>query len=241
MNKEFEERYHLLESTHFWFKCRRDFIVSIVKNLYKSGGHVLDVGCASGHLLEALQALPGAVSVGIDVSEEAKRICDAKGFKMHLADVTNEMDMWYTFDCIIASDVLEHILDDEKAVLNFENMLTKNGRLIIFVPAFNFLWSYHDIQNKHCRRYSKKQLEDILKRAGFIIERSSYWNSFLFFPVLLLRVLKKIIGKKSDDLSPLPRLLNTFFGKILALENLLLLKGVNLPIGLSVFCIARKQ
>jgi predicted SAM-dependent methyltransferase len=62
------------------------------------------------------------------------------------------------FDVIIASDCLEHLKEDEKALKNWYELLNKNGVAFIFVPAFMSLWSYHDEYNMHYRRYTNSEL-----------------------------------------------------------------------------------
>jgi hypothetical protein len=121
--------------------------------------------------------------------------------------------------------------------------------LIVFVPAFMFLWSEHDVANKHYRRYKLDELKKALAENGFIIERSSYWNFFLFPTVALVRSVKRLFrgGQFSQDdhtgdLFIPPKVLNAFLLMMLRMENWFFIKGgVNWPFGVSAMALARKS
>ncbi|GAH34834.1 unnamed protein product [marine sediment metagenome] len=148
------------------------------------------------------------------------------------------------FDIIIASDILEHIENDIAALAAWNRTLKQGGRIIIFVPAFRFLWTGHDEANRHFRRYSKLELLALLKKNNFEIERSSYWNFSLFLPIGLTRIFEKAFSKNKknmrDQLYELKPAINQILTNVLSVENRIL-KVVDLPVGLSVFAIARKK
>jgi SAM-dependent methyltransferase len=148
------------------------------------------------------------------------------------------------FDIVIASDVLEHIEDEQKALKEWNRILKPAGKLIVFVPAFKILWSKHDEANHHYRRYSKLDLIRVLEKAQFEIDRSSYWNFILFFPTSLVRLVQRIVskyGQKSgDQLVELNRVANKILVYLVKTENILL-KVLNFPVGISVFATASKK
>ena len=83
---------------------------------------------------------------GIDVSEESIQKCQAKGFtNTWVMDGTQIALEKGSFDILVASDCLEHIEQDTKALDNWLSLLKPNGQLIVFVPAFMFLWSGHEV------------------------------------------------------------------------------------------------
>lgn len=82
----------------------------------------------------------------------------------------------YTFDTIVCLNVLEHIEDDLKALSRMHGMLAPGGRLVLLVPAFQFLYGTVDRALGHYRRYTRKDLLPVMRRAGFVIERSFYMN-----------------------------------------------------------------
>jgi SAM-dependent methyltransferase len=148
------------------------------------------------------------------------------------------------FDIVIASDILEHIKNDNIALKEWNRILKKNGKLIIFVPAFNFLWSGQDNVSNHYRRYSKSMLIKIIKKANFRIIRDSYWNFILFFPSLIFRLSIRIFlnkkNQKKDQFWALNPLLNNFLIYMLKFENLIL-KKLKFPVGISIFVVGLKN
>jgi hypothetical protein len=124
--------------------------------------------------------------------------------------------------------------------------LRPGGTLMVFVPAFKFLWSGHDVVNHHFHRYRAAELAGLLRSAGFEIQRQGYWNFFLFLPVAIVRLAKRLFAGNSDklpagDLKAVPRALNFLLILLLRLENRLMLCGLNFPWGVSAAVIARKK
>ena len=244
MDKSYELKYHNLEDKYWWFVGHRDIIYKLIKN-FDRNIKILEIGCASGSLLELLIVNGFKNIYGIDISEEAIKLCKKKGIKnCHVMDAVNMKFKNEEFDLIIAADVLEHIKDHNIALNEWKRILKKNGKMIIFVPAFKFLWSDHDYINHHYRRYSKYELIKALNDSNFNIIRSSYWNFLLFFPVGLFRILKRGFGirtknKKKDQLYELNPFINKIFINLLKFENSLMIM-LNFPIGISVFIMAKK-
>jgi SAM-dependent methyltransferase len=82
----------------------------------------------------------------------------------------------YEFDTIVCLNVLEHIEDDLRALSQMHALLMPAGRLVLLVPAFQFLYGSVDRALGHYRRYTRKDLLPTMQRAGFFIERSFYMN-----------------------------------------------------------------
>lgn len=246
MEKHFEKQYHNLEKNHFWFKSRRHFIINWLKNQPKNS-KILDIGCSSGLLMEDLSKnnFINSNLYGIDISNEAINHCKNKGFKNTFVMDAQNITLNKKFDFIIASDCLEHLKNDEKALKNWSELLEEHGKLLVFVPAFMFLWSYHDVINMHYRRYTKKELELKASNNGFEIEKSGYWNFTLFFPVTIFRIIKNkmnVLFNKKDqqtDLNSVGSFNNVLF-QIIKTENKLL-KHITFPLGISTFCILKKS
>lgn len=243
MNEDFEKVYHQLEKEHFWFKSRRNYILQELKNANRNS-KILDIGCSSGVLLDELVQNGFNLNnlYGIDISERAICDCRKEGFENTFVMDAQSIDLDNTFDFIIASDCLEHLENDEKALNNWYNLLKPNGVAYIFVPAFMSLWSEHDEVNMHFRRYSKSELKQKVNRNGFKIIKSSYWNISLFIPILLSRFLNRFKAKDGRNIGDLKRLplFNSLCFILLNFENKLL-KHINFPFGVSAYCIARKS
>ena len=245
MENDFERKYHALEEKHWWFVGRREIILSLVGKYYpgREGIKILEIGCSGGPLLKSLLAQGYSYIYGIDNSREAIRLCKRRGLKnVFLMDGAKLNFNNGEFDLIIASDVLEHIQDDEKAVREWKRILKGGGTIICFVPALKALWSKHDEANEHCRRYRKKDLKNIFAKNDFKIVKASYWNIILFLPVLLYRLLMRFFLKEysGHQLKKSNYTLNYLLNKFLRIENFFLNIGVSYPIGISVFVIAKK-
>lgn len=241
MEESYASQYHELEENYWLFRGRRDIIYKLIKD-YKRDTEILDIGCSIGALIGFLKGRGFKRLRGIDIDEKAIEICRQKGIiDIRVADAEKTGFKNQQFDIVIASDVLEHIKDEGKALLEWHRILKSGGKLIVFVPAFKFLWSKHDEVNLHYRRYSKSSLIEVLKKNGFGIERSSYWNFSLFLPACLVRILQRLLsGDKKSQLPEVNIFLNKTLEYILKLENNFLSGGINLPVGISIFAIARK-
>jgi SAM-dependent methyltransferase len=88
-----------------------------------------------------------------------------------------------TFDCVIATDVLEHIADDRAALRKLISLIRPSGLLVITVPAGQWLFGYHDEQLGHYRRYSRPSLRALVETAC-AVEDVRYFGAFLI-PVCL--------------------------------------------------------
>ncbi|MBU0532196.1 class I SAM-dependent methyltransferase [Candidatus Micrarchaeota archaeon] len=240
MDKQYEKKHHALEKTHWWFIARCDIIKRLLKASNKNL-KILDLGCGGGSLLLSLQKQGFSNIHGIDLSENAIKLCKSSGLPN--VSLMNGEQMKFkdnSFDFIIVSDVLEHIKDDKAALSESFRILKSSGKIIVFVPAFDFLWSGHDDVNLHYRRYSAQTLNNKLESAGFQISRTSYWNFFLFIPAFLLKFLQKFSKKTTDQLYESNPLVNFLLIKLLFFENFLL-EYINFPFGVSVFSIAEKS
>jgi SAM-dependent methyltransferase len=247
MDATYEAKYHQLEDTHWWFRGRRHYLLQLFRQVPTSA-RVLEIGCSGGPLMLALQAKGYTQLTGIDISTEGIALARACGLTdVYVMDAAQPTLLNGGYDLIIASDVLEHIDDQAAALTAWHQLLAPGGQLWVFVPAFEHLWSPHDVANHHYRRYTKRSLTDRLTESGFTIRKSSYWNHALYFPVALLRSFrskerKVTVGTPTptDDLKPVAAPLNWILYSWLRLENALL-GALNFPVGVSVFALARKK
>ena len=248
MDIAYEKEYHQLEENNWWFVARRHMVYYLFnKCKIDKNKSILEIGCSGGPLMKKLEKDGYKNIYGIDISTKAIELAQMRGVKnVAVMDGTNPTFEPQSFDLIIASDVLEHIEDASNALKNWYNILKPGGKIIVFVPAFNFLWSSHDIVNHHFSRYSEKELINILKQANFYINRSSYWNVMLFFPTFFVRMWQRVTNKpsamheKKGQLVKLPDAVNQLLIKWLKIENRYL-KHLKSIIGVSVFAIAERK
>ncbi len=243
MEKDFEKKYHDVETEHWWFKSRRKYLLDLVKNAPKDS-KILDIGCSSGIFLKDLEALGFKLEnlYGIDISDSAIENCKANGIQNSFVMDAQNITLTESFDIIIASDCLEHLEDDKKALKNWKSLLKIGGTMYVFVPAYMSLWSYHDTINMHYRRYTNEELKSKLVAENLSVEKASYWNFFLFIPVYAFRKLTSLFNKNKKgegDISIGNSFVNSSLFNLILLENKLL-KSVNFPFGVSTFCVAKR-
>src|SRR5207247_1366870 len=97
------------------------------------------------------------------------------------------------YDLIAALDVIEHLDAPVASLRAMRGALAGEGRVIVTVPAFDFLWSEHDALNHHRRRYSKPLLLAHLSEAGLRAEYVSYFNAALFAPIAAARLSQNLL------------------------------------------------
>lgn len=141
-------------------------------------------------------------------------------------------------------DVLEHIQDDMKALNKIHSMLETGGFIAITVPAYDFLWSSHDVKAGHFRRYTRSEIVKKLEACGFSVKRATYFNTILFPVVWAVRVFRKkdakFSGSKSDFSFGATGAVNWLLGMMFSFEKICLFFG-NFPFGVSIFCLAEKK
>ena len=101
-------------------------------------------------------------------------------------------------DYVYTLNVFEHIEDDRSVLQTLAAKLRLGGRLLVYVPAFEFLWSALDDRVQHHRRYTRTTLRDLLTSAGLQVEECRYADSLGYLAALLF----KLAGNREGNLSP---------------------------------------
>jgi SAM-dependent methyltransferase len=136
-----------------------------------------------------------------------------------------------------AFDVIEHVKDDGAALASIATRLKPGGKLVITVPAHQWMWSAHDDLNHHERRYSKRELKRLVENSPLRLDRIGYFNSFLFPFAIAERIATKIRRKDSANLALPSPLLNRALEGVFAAERHFAGR-LPLPPGLSLFAVA---
>jgi SAM-dependent methyltransferase len=248
-----------VEGSHWWFVGRRAILDSFLKGIVerlefrlqaanaeagpaKAGTpnlRILDVGCGTGANIEMLSQYGEAE--GVDVSDDALEFCRRKGLKVQkgLAETLPYADE--TFDLTTALDVVEHLDDDIAGLKEMYRVTKSGGYSLIFVPAFMWLWGVQDDISNHRIRYTKTQIVERLKAAGYEIERATYANWTFFPPILAGRTIMKITGIKPESENNITiSALNGVFGKLFGAERFWL-RNFNFPFGVSIVVVAKKN
>jgi 2-polyprenyl-3-methyl-5-hydroxy-6-metoxy-1,4-benzoquinol methylase len=233
-----------VENQHWWYVARRKIIFDWVLRFLAEypSPRILDVGCGTGYNLEYLIERGYHNVVGLDFSTSALEFCQSRGLKeVVCADGTFPPFQSNSFDMITSLDMIEHVKDDAESLKALARMLKPNGTLIIFTPAFQFLWGWQDEISHHYRRYTAPDLRAKIEAAGLKIEKLTYANTLLFPMIWAGRNVLKITGHEGatseNDLHP--SWSNGILKSIFSAE-LPLLRHINMPFGVSLLCVARK-
>lgn len=170
------------------------WLLRLIRSHGPASGRVLDFGAGTGTFALPLQRL-GLNMTCLEPDATLGALLRARGLAVVQTPQSLEDG---TFDFIYTLNVLEHIEDDVGALAALLPKLRPGGRLLIYVPAFQVLFGPMDRKVKHLRRYRRKSLMDVLRTAGFTVERSRYADSIGFFAALAFRM----AGDSSGDLNP---------------------------------------
>jgi SAM-dependent methyltransferase len=146
-----------------------------------------------------------------------------------------------TFDLVTSFDILYFKgIHDEVALQEAARVLNAGGRLLIRVPAFDWLRGTHDARVSTAHRYTSKELAEKLVKSGFEIEFMSYANMILFPFALLKRLSERWLTPQEDsDIAVKVGVFSDFLRKCLVLESRLI-PHWRLPFGLSVVALGKK-
>lgn len=143
---------------------------------------VLEAAVGLGQLAQRI-AGAGLRVVGIDSSFEAALFARRTAeIPVLVGDLTNLPFAAATFGGVTSGETLEHLDDDRAAASEIGRVLAPGGRVVVTVPALEILWSASDDYSEHRRRYTRAELANLFRNAGFDVEKAAFWG----FPVVLV-------------------------------------------------------
>lgn len=240
---EYFPRLAAIEQAHFWFRVRNKLIQWALGSYFPNAKSFFEVGCGTGYVLSGIrETFPGTRLVGSEIFLDGLAFAKARlpGVEFYQMDARS-IPFEAEFDVVGAFDVLEHLVEDNRALAQMFNATRPGGGLLVTVPQQPYLWSASDEHAMHQRRYSRTELRRKVENAGFHIERITSFNSLLF----PLMVWSRMQQKRNQDFQSWRELeirpaLNKTLESILTLERLLIEKGVSFPVGGSLLLIGRR-
>jgi SAM-dependent methyltransferase len=226
------------DQVHWWYVARRRILADLIRREadLPDNARILEIGCGTGHNFEMLRAFGRLDALEVDAEARAlasTRLGRAVG-DAPLPELTGVPD--HEYDLIALLDVLEHVDRRPESLKSIAAKLAPGGKILITVPAYQWMWSAHDLAHHHKLRYSKKGLRRDAEAAGLKVRKIGFFNSLLFPIAAAVRILGRLRGKTSSDDNLPPRSLNATFGKIFGLERHLIGR-VPFPAGVSLFAL----
>jgi SAM-dependent methyltransferase len=246
MQESYAHQYALLEGEHWWFRARRLILRDLLARLeWPPQPKILEIGVGPGHNL--LEIYPWDARLeGVEPDPALAGLATARSpmpvFNASIDQLPPEIQE-ESYDGVTMFDVLEHIPDDARALQIVHRKLKPGGRIALSAPAYMWLWGQQDIVNQHCRRYTLRELGRRLQAAHFTIERMTYFNTLLFLPIALVRLVARCSRqayKPEGDFVYVRRSSNAVLFTLFSVERFFL-RYLDFPFGVSVFAVARKN
>jgi SAM-dependent methyltransferase len=242
MDRDYELQTHQAEDRHWWYRGRRTVLERVLDGLgLPADARILDAGCGSGRNMIELSRR-GTVT-GVELSAPSVEKARERGCGEVIEGSVLEMPFADdSFDLAVSLDVIEHLEDDLAALRELRRTVAPGGALLVTVPAYQWLWSGHDVVNHHHRRYTSGSLRRVAEDAGWRQERTTHFNSLLLPVAILLRVLDRFNRKTTEsslDLWVPPEPVNRLLEQPLNLEAATIARGGRIPAGLSLLAVFR--
>jgi len=206
------------------------FLCDLVRRYSNDADNVVDFGAGIATFSGCL-GLPMRDVHCVETESASRDAIVRKGFNAY-SDISElpPGSISYAFSL----NVLEHIEDDARAIDDLFGVLEPGGRLFVYVPAFNVLYTSMDSHVGHRRRYRLRGLVDLIETAGFAVEKSAYTDALGYFATLAL----KLIDKREP--APLnPKLVRFYYRALFPLSRLMSVPLARI-LGKNVFVVARK-
>jgi SAM-dependent methyltransferase len=241
MEEHIYRRLYELEDTHWWFRGRRAVIWALLDRAgLPASPRMLDAGCGTGRNIVEYGRL--GTAAGADPSQTAVAFCHERGLDGVIESGIEKLPFDDgSFDLILATDVLEHIERDDRAARELLRVSAPGGRLLVTVPAYQWLWSQHDDTHHHMRRYTAPRLRAVLRAAGWEPIVETYFNSLLLAPIALVRLLtrRRQAADGNTDYELASGSLNAVLQAPMRAEASLIRRGARLPAGVSIGMVCR--
>jgi precorrin-6B methylase 2 len=172
---------------HFWCQRRFEVLRRMADGILQSAGHLAEVGCGSGIVQRQIEDAFQKQIPGFDLNENAlsQNLSRTSDVCCYDAFQKNAEYEGY-FEGIVLFDVLEHLEDEDRFLEAVQFHLARNGKLLVNVPAFEYLFSRYDEAAGHFRRYDIASFTKVMERNGMAITGWTYWGMPLT-PLLVLR------------------------------------------------------
>ena len=232
----------VVEDAMWYYRALHRHVTRSLARQLGPAAHVLDAGCGTGGLLRRLHAAQTAWQLtGLDFSPLACELArERPSGEIVQGSVAALPFSDAAFDAVVSCDVVCQVADPATAVREIHRCLKPGGIAVLTMPAYQWLYSYHDRKVGNLRRYTRGELNALLRAAGFLVTGSTYWNT-LPFPLAVLRRKIFLPVAPTSDVALFPAPVEALCNGLMTLEHAWLDLGMTLPFGNSVLTVARKS
>lgn len=223
---------------HWYYLSKAKAVKKLIGNLELNT--ILDIGAGSGFFSKYLLKYTTANNAQ----------CIDTSYPNKFREIYNNKTINFSKDIkksnaslVLLMDVLEHVDDDTGLLNEYVNKVKSGSYFLISVPAFQFLWSNHDVYLEHKRRYKLSHLEKVVKQSGLSICKSNYFFGAVFPIAALIRIISNITKKNQNNptsqLKKHSKTINQIL-KVISFSEVSLMR-FNRLFGLTIFCLAVKK
>ena len=235
------------EQSHFWFRGFRQYMRPALARATAgvTRPRILDCGCGTGSNLEMLR--PYGSAVGFDLTRIGAEFATAHGHRVAQASIAEIPFKSASFDLATSFDVFQVLPDviEQAAIMEMRRVLKPGGRILLHVAALPILHGKHSVLSEEKRRYTPRRLRSIVESADFRIERLTFDHCSLLPMLLPVRAWHRLTAKDGvvaageGEITVPMAPVNALLTGLVSLEALAL-RAVDMPIGSSLMCLARK-
>lgn len=239
MNPAAYETMARTEDQHWWYAGRRRILAEVIERLNPpTTSRILEIGAGTGGNLAMLSRFGEVSAVEVDDYARA-RASEKTGIPVQKGHLPDGLPFTGpSFDLVCLFDVLEHIQDDVAALRVLRGLIRPDGQILLTVPAYNWLWSSHDVIVHHYRRYNERMLRQRGEAAGLRVVRLSHFNLWLAPLAVAVRLVDPLLSSRESSpgvslpAKPINRAFLAVFGSEAAL-----LRRCDLPFGISLLAV----
>jgi SAM-dependent methyltransferase len=189
--------FQIAGTDHFWVQKRLRVLQQLAGDVVKEAAEIAEIGCGHGLLQRQVEDEFGKQVTGFDLNEYGLKHNVSRASRVYCYDIYQKNEEFRgKFDAILLFDVLEHITDEDGFIEAILYHLAPAGKLLVSVPAGQWIYSGYDRAAGHVRRYSFGTLQKTAARNRLDVEKWSYWG----LPLLPALVARKVLtGSKKDS------------------------------------------
>ena len=235
------------EQSHFWFRGFRQYMKPALARATAGVARprILDCGCGTGSNLEMLA--PYGAAVGFDLTRIGTAFAKSHGHRVAQGSIGDIPFRSGAFDLATSFDVFQVLPDDveRSAIREMARVLKPGGWILLHVAALQILHGRHSVLSEEKRRYTSSRLRSLVEGAGFRVERLTF-DHFSLLPIMLpvrawhrLTAKDGVVAAGEGEITVPMAPVNAALTALVSLEALAL-RAVDMPIGSSLMCLARK-